>query len=62
MLPDETDDYDEEEYDKLGSKSEPSGTYGTRLGGLLCGLLFTLGVTLHDDESCDGDRGSLVLP
>ena len=62
MLPDESDEFDKEEYEKLGSESGPSGTYGTNLRELLCGLAYSLGVTLYDDESCDGERGSLVLP
>ena len=34
---------------------------GARLGGLLCGIGFTLGVTISTDESCDGDWGSLAV-
>ena len=62
MLSDESDEYGEEESDKLGSESRQYNMYGTGLGGLLCGLVFTLGFTLNDDESCDGNRGSLALP
>ena len=32
------------------------------MGGLLCGVLFILGVTLYADESCNDDGGSLALP
>ena len=60
-MSDESSDSDEVESDKLGSESGPSGTYETRLGRILCGLVFTLGVTRYDDESCNGDRGSLAL-
>ena len=59
---DESDDYDEGEYGKLGSESVSAGMYGTGLGGLLRGLGFPLGVTLFSDQSCDGDGGSLVFP
>ena len=59
---DESDDYDEEESDKLGPESGPAGTLVTGLGGLLYGLGFNLGVTLSADESYGGDGGSLALP
>ena len=61
MLSDESDESDKEEYDELGSESGSAGTFGTRLGGLLRGGGFPLGVTLHDDESCGGDGGLLAL-
>ena len=44
------------------SESGSNGTIGTGLGGLLHGGGFPLGVTIYDDELCDGDRGSLDLP
>ena len=62
MLFDKYDESEEEESDKLGSEYGPIGMFGTRLGGSLHGLGFTLGVTLSDYESCDGDEGSLALP
>ena len=33
---------------------------GTRLGGLLRRLVFPLGVTIYDGESCNGGGGSLA--
>ena len=39
---------------KTGSESGSFGTFGTGLGGLLHGVVFTFGVTISDDESCDG--------
>ena len=36
--------------------------YGTGLSGLSLGLGNILGFTNSDDESCDGDGGSLILP
>ena len=36
--------------------------YGNVLGGLLCGLGFTLGLMLYADELCGGDGGSLAAP
>ena len=45
-----------------GSKSGSADTFGTVLGGLLCGLVFPLGVTIYDNETCDGDWGSLAVP
>ena len=56
---DKSDEYKEEEYEKLGSESGSAGTFGTRLGGSLSGIGLPLGVTLSTDESCIGDGGSL---
>ena len=53
---------DKSEYDKLGPESAPAGTFGTGLGGLLRGGVSNLCVTFYDDESCDGDQGSLAIP
>ena len=41
-------------------ESESASTFGTGLGGLLHGVLLTLGVNIYDDDSWDGDGGSLV--
>ena len=57
---DKSDESDEEDYDELGSESGSSGTFGTILGALLRGVEFSLGVTLSDAESCDGNGGSLA--
>ena len=59
---DESDDSEIGESDKLGSESRSAGTFGNGLGGLLCGKVFPLGVTIYDDESCGGDGGPLALP
>ena len=61
-MSDESDDSDEDEFDKLGSEYGSNGTYSTGLGGLLCSLGFLLGVNLSDDGSYDSDGGSLALP
>ena len=52
---DESDEFDEEESDKLGSESRSYGTFGTVLVGLLRGVGFSLDVTISVDDSCDGD-------
>ena len=62
MSYDESDDSNEEESDKLGSRSRSADTVGTRLGGLLRGLVFLLVVTLSYDESHNDCIGSLSLP
>ena len=62
MLSDDPDDSDKEESAEPGSEYGSADTYGTGLGGLLRGLGIPLGVTLYDDESCNGDGGSLALP
>ena len=61
MSSDESDESDEEQFDKPGSESWSDGTFSTRLGGLLRGLWVTLGVTLSDNDPCGGDGGSLAL-
>ena len=61
-MSDESDESDEEEYDKPGSESVSSSTFGTILVGLLHGVGFTLGVTISPDESCDDYQGSLAIP
>ena len=61
-MSDESDEFNEEESDKLGYESWSSNTYSTRLGGLLRGLGIPLGVTLTDDESFGSDGGSLAPP
>ena len=48
MSADESDDCDEEEYDKLGSESRSAGTFSAGFGGLLRGVGFPLGVTNLD--------------
>ena len=35
--------------------------FGTGLGGLLSGIVFTWGVTIYAEKSCYGNGGSLVL-
>ena len=61
-MSDESDELDEEEYDKLGSEYCSYSTFGTGLGGFLRGLGFPLGITVSADESYDGDQGSLAVP
>ena len=39
-----------------------AGKFRTGLGGLLCDVGLPLGITLYDDESCNGDGGSLAVP
>ena len=60
MSYDDSDESDEEESEELGSGSGSAGAFGTGLGGLLRDVGFPLDVTLSSDESCDGERGSLV--
>ena len=60
-MSDESDEYEEGESDELGSESGSDGTFGTGLGVFLRGVWLSLGVTLSDDESCDGDEGSLAV-
>ena len=55
----ESDESDKEESDRIESEPGPAGTFVTKLGGFLPGIGSNLGVTLSDDESCDGYRGSL---
>ena len=61
-MSDESDESNEEEYEKIGSESGSACRFGTVLEGLLCGLRFPLGVTIYDYESFDGGGGSLALP
>ena len=56
----ESDKYNKEESDELGSESRSSGTFGIGLGGFLHGVGLPLGVTISDGELCYGDGGSLV--
>ena len=58
---DDLDESDEGESNEFGSEYGSVGTYGTLLGGLLSGLVIPFCVALSDDESYDGDRGSLAL-
>ena len=60
MFPDESEEYDEEEYDKPGSESGSAGTLGTVLGGLLHGVGLPLGVMISSDEPRDSDAGSIA--
>ena len=60
MSSDESDESDEEESYRLGSESGLDGMLVIKLGVLLHDIGLPLGVTLSTDESCDGDRGSLV--
>ena len=62
MLYGESDYSDKEESGELWSEYGSDGTCGTGLGGFFRGLGIPFGVTLYDDESCDGDEGSLALP
>ena len=38
------------------------GSFGTLLVGLLCAVVFHLGVTLSADDSCYDDGGPISLP
>ena len=62
LYSDDSDESNEEEYDKLESESGSAGTLSTRLGWLLLDLCLPLGVTLSADETCDGNGGSLAVP
>ena len=48
MPSDESDEYEKEESDKLGSESGSAGTFGVGFGGLLRGVGFPLVVTNLD--------------
>ena len=61
-MSDKSDGFNKEKSDKLRSKYGSGGMFSTGLGGLLHGVGFPLGVTLSDDDSCDGDGGSLSVP
>ena len=55
----ESDEPDEDRSDELGSESGSAGVFSTKLGGLLSGIGLPLCVAFSDDDSCDGDGGSL---
>ena len=58
---DEFSESNEEQSDKLGSKSGLAGMFSTLLGGFLCGVRLPYGVTVFADDSCDRDGGSIFL-
>ena len=59
-MSDDSNESNEEEFDKLEYESGSYGTFSPELGGLLRGVGFSLGVTLSADEAWAGDKGSLV--
>ena len=50
MLSYDSDEANEEEYDKFGYEFGSADTFGTGLGGLFRGVGLSLGVTLSADE------------
>ena len=62
MSSEESDESDKEESDKPGSESGSDGTFSTGLCGLLRGVVFPIGVTIYNDESCDSEERSLAVP
>ena len=61
LLSDESEESDKEDSEKPGSESGSAGMFGTGLGELLSGIVFTWGVTIYAEKSCYGNGGSLVL-
>ena len=62
MSSDESDTFDEEESDKLGSEYGSNGTFSIGLFRLLLGVGFPLDFPLYAYESCDGDGGTTAVP
>ena len=59
---DRSDESKEEESYRLNSESGSASTFTTGLGGFLYGLGLTLCVMVSDDDSCNGEGGSIALP